>query len=387
MLARLVRAVQDLSRARSLLDVQRVVRTAARELADADGATFILREGEECYYADEDAIGPLWKGRRFTMETCVSGWSMTRGEPVVIEDVSTADGIPQDAPTFVRSMVMVPIRPEEPLGAIGMYWSQPRRPPQPVIELAQALADSTAVALEHVQLLAELEARVAERTRALTERMAQLEESEQQRKQLVMEATHAEERERTVLSEFIHDDALQYVLAARQELADAAKGDHAAFERVRRHLDTVHRRLRSLVAELSPVILQSSSLDETIAAVVRTHTEDRGWTVETHLEQAAGTVHRQFLIRATRELLTNVAKHAGAHKVNIGLTQTGHDVELCVEDDGIGFDPGDLPHALQAGHIGLASLQSRAEALGGDVTIRSNPTGTHVVVRVPVTRN
>ncbi len=389
MLARLVRAVQDLSRARSLHEVQRVVRTAARELADADGATFILREGDQCYYADEDAIGPLWKGRRFSMETCVSGWSMMRGEPVVIEDVSTAEGIPQDAyrPTFVRSMVMVPIRPEAPLGAIGMYWSTPMRPPPPVVELAQALADSTAIALEHVQLLAELDARVAERTRALTERMAQLEESERQRKQLVMEATHAEERERTVLSEFIHDDALQYVLAARQELVDAAKGDRGALERARRHLDTVHRRLRSLVAELSPVILQSSSLGEAIAAVVRTHTDGRGWTVETQLDEATGTVHRQFLIRATRELLTNVAKHAKAHKVNVTLNQAGHDLELCIEDDGIGFDPGDLPHALRAGHIGLASLQSRADALGGDITIGSDHGGTQVVVRVPVAQN
>ena len=54
-------AVQELSLARDLGTVMHIVRTAARRLTGADGATFILREGEHCYYADEDAISPLWK--------------------------------------------------------------------------------------------------------------------------------------------------------------------------------------------------------------------------------------------------------------------------------------------------------------------------------------
>jgi hypothetical protein len=61
-LARLVRAVQDLSRARSMPDIQRIVRTAARELTEADGATFILRDEDQVHYADEDAIAPPVEG-------------------------------------------------------------------------------------------------------------------------------------------------------------------------------------------------------------------------------------------------------------------------------------------------------------------------------------
>ena len=64
---RLLRAVQDLSLARSLAEVQRIVRTAARELTGCDGATFVLRDDDTCFYADEDAIAPLWKGNRFPM--------------------------------------------------------------------------------------------------------------------------------------------------------------------------------------------------------------------------------------------------------------------------------------------------------------------------------
>ena len=59
---RLLRAVQQLSLARQLSQVQHIVRTAAREITGCDGATFILREGANCYYADEDAIAQaIWK--------------------------------------------------------------------------------------------------------------------------------------------------------------------------------------------------------------------------------------------------------------------------------------------------------------------------------------
>jgi hypothetical protein len=60
----LVQAVQELSLTRRLDDITAVVRRAARELTGADGATFVLRDGQQCYYADEEAISPLWKGSR-----------------------------------------------------------------------------------------------------------------------------------------------------------------------------------------------------------------------------------------------------------------------------------------------------------------------------------
>src|SRR6476469_3773866 len=84
---RLVRAVQDLSLARTLPAVQEIVRTAARELTGAGGATFVWREGDECFCADENAIAPLWKGQRFPLSVCVSGWAMLNRRTAVIEDI------------------------------------------------------------------------------------------------------------------------------------------------------------------------------------------------------------------------------------------------------------------------------------------------------------
>ena len=127
---RLVGVVQELSRTQDLEGVMQVVRTAARALTGADGATFVLRDGQKCHYADEDAISPLWKGQRFPMTSCISGWVMLNALPAVIEDIYNDMRIPAEAyrPTFVKSLVMVPIRQTDPIGAIGTYWVRNRLP-------------------------------------------------------------------------------------------------------------------------------------------------------------------------------------------------------------------------------------------------------------------
>jgi hypothetical protein len=166
---RLVAVVQELSLARDLSGVMAIVRSAARELTGADGATFVLRDGDLCHYADEDAIAPLWKGWRFPMSTCISGWVMLQAEPAVIEDIYADPRIPAEAyrPTFVKSLAMVPIRARAPIGAIGAYWAQRRVPTAEELRLLQALADSTSIALENVRLYMDLEERVRDRTNAL----------------------------------------------------------------------------------------------------------------------------------------------------------------------------------------------------------------------------
>ena len=99
----LIKAVQDLSLARSLDRVQEIVRHAARELTGADGATFVLRDDDKCFYADEDAVSPLWKGQRFPLKSCISGWAMlnqaTGGDP---RHLRRRPHPPRRLPTHVR---------------------------------------------------------------------------------------------------------------------------------------------------------------------------------------------------------------------------------------------------------------------------------------------
>lgn len=162
----LITVVQELSLARNIETIMSIVRRAARELTGADGATFVLRDGDQCYYAEENAISPLWKGRRFPMDVCISGWVMLNRQAAVIEDIYADPRIPAEAyrPTFVRSLAMVPIRTMDPIGAIGNYWAKQCRPSPAVVKLLQALADSTAVAMENVRVYGELEERVRQRT-------------------------------------------------------------------------------------------------------------------------------------------------------------------------------------------------------------------------------
>jgi response regulator RpfG family c-di-GMP phosphodiesterase len=84
---------------------------------------------------------------------------MLNRRPAVIEDIYADERIPHDAyrPTFVKSLAMVPIRTLDPVGAIGNYWATRHQPSEQEVELLQALADSTAVAIENVRAYQELE--------------------------------------------------------------------------------------------------------------------------------------------------------------------------------------------------------------------------------------
>ena len=125
----------------------------ARAIAEADGATFVLRDGDNCFYADEDAIAPLWKGQRFPMTDCISGWAMLHDDAAIVANIDLDERIPLAAyrPTFVRSLAMVPIG-EPPLGAMGVYWANIRRIAPGVLAALEGLAAEVAIAIERIGL-------------------------------------------------------------------------------------------------------------------------------------------------------------------------------------------------------------------------------------------
>jgi GAF domain-containing protein len=146
------RIVDALDHADDLGEVGRIVRTAARALTGAMGATFVLRERDQCFYADEDAIAPLWKGQRFPLTSCISGWAMLNGTAAVVPDIEADPRIPLEAyrPTFVRSLAMTPVGTPEPVAAIGAYWSMPRTPRPEELAALLALAAVTADAIARI---------------------------------------------------------------------------------------------------------------------------------------------------------------------------------------------------------------------------------------------
>jgi len=157
-LRRLAEVIEQIAAVRDLQSLMDVVRHAVRELTGADGATLVLRDNGCCYYADEDAIGPLWKGQRFPLEACISGWVMLHGQATVIEDIYADPRIPHEAyrSTFVKSLSMVPVRREQPVAAIGCYWAARHTAGPEELELQQALADAMSVGLANLALYAEM---------------------------------------------------------------------------------------------------------------------------------------------------------------------------------------------------------------------------------------
>ena len=147
--AALQAAKRRLAMAHSRDDIIATVRASARAITGADGVAFILGEGSRCHYADEDAIAPLWKGQRFPMSICVSGWSMLNGKTAMIEDIYADSRVLHDAyrDTFVKSMIMVPVRAPVPVAAIGAYWSEKRAFSDDDVATIEALADAVGEAM------------------------------------------------------------------------------------------------------------------------------------------------------------------------------------------------------------------------------------------------
>lgn len=157
-LANLTKATSAISRARSLDDVVAAVRASGRSLVGCEGIAIVRREGDLCHYVEEDAIAPLWKGGKFPASACISGWSMINRQTVVVPDVRHDDRIPRELydGTFVRAVAMAPIRREDPVGAIGAYWSQAYEPTQWEVETLEALAEAAATAVENIGFTARL---------------------------------------------------------------------------------------------------------------------------------------------------------------------------------------------------------------------------------------
>lgn len=376
---RLVGAIQELSLTRDLDAVMRIVRSVARELCGADGATFVLRDDGKCFYADEDAIAPLWKGKRFPMEACISGWAMLHREAVIIEDIYADARIPHDAyrPTFVKSLAMVPIRTAAPIGAIGTYWATTRRVTQDELELLQALANSTSIAMENVQLFSELEARVRMRT-------AQLEAANRELEAFSYSVSH------DLRAPLRSIDG--YGTALEEDLADrlGAK-DREHFSRLRAACSRMNVLIDDLLTlskvsrgELRDEVVDISSLARSIAEDLVRQAKDRQFDIVI----ADGLQSRgdPSLVRAVLEnLLGNAFKFTARvphARIEVGCSDKG---TFFVRDNGAGFDmkyAAKLFAPFQRLHsnkefpgtgVGLATVQRIVHRHGGRIWVESKP--------------
>lgn len=149
---------EQLASSRTTDAIVSVLRNSSRDLAGCDGIAVVLRDGDECRYVAEDAHSPLWSGQSFPMATCISGLSMLSDRTIVIPDVLADARVPHAsyAPTFVRSMVMVPIGRPAPVAALGAYWATTGTPPGETVATLEGLAKVATSSFENVRLIKSL---------------------------------------------------------------------------------------------------------------------------------------------------------------------------------------------------------------------------------------
>ena len=243
-------------------------------------------------------------------------------------------------------------------------------------------AGAGALKAENDRLRAELEAARAELDAARAEVESARAELADYR-QLVAGVAEAEEQARLRIAQLIHDDSLQALLAAHQELIAAAPG-RAQVERAHEVLGAAIARLREAVEALHPVTRARGGLEQALAAVARQAERQGGFEVEIELDGAALDQEDELVLAVARELLTNAARHADAGHVRLELRSVPGAIELEVADDGVGIEPGRRERALGEGHIGLASVTERVQQAGGSFEIEGSSAGTAARARVPV---
>jgi signal transduction histidine kinase len=211
-------------------------------------------------------------------------------------------------------------------------------------------------------------------------------------------AAQAEEMERRRLAGELHDLTLQqlgYLATVQLELCSRALVDPERAQGVIREAQATARQaaadLRQVLADLSPDVVSRRGL---VSAVESFLNAERGRAhsagAAIHLE-LCGCVDRLVsqerelaVFRCIQESVRNALKHAQAHTVKVELRCTAGELVASITDDGVGFDLEAAGEALRQGHLGLAAMRDRIEAVGGKLAVGSRPgSGTTLRATVP----
>lgn len=376
----LLSVVPLLSQARSTEQLISLVHRTARRITGADGAAFVLRDNDQCHYVDEDAIAPLFKGRKFPLGACITGWSMDRREPVSISDIDGDARIPHAlyAGTFIRALAVVPIRRTDPIGAIAVYWAHPHQAPTEQIQLLQMLGDTTAVALENQQWISSMERRLRERALELEHMQIELDAFSHAVSHDMRSPLHAVRSFSRFLAERIKDDECTHYLSQIDQSTRRMEG----------LIVDLMQLSRSNRIDLHPSTVQLSQQCEDIAGHLQLQDPMRvvQWKIQPGL-QARGDAN--LLRVALENLLSNAWKFSSrkpvAH-IEFGFIPShGGNGEFFVRDDGVGFDMADADHLFspfQRLHasdgfpgtgIGLATVKRVIDRHGGHLRAEAVP--------------
>lgn len=204
------------------------------------------------------------------------------------------------------------------------------------------------------------------------------------------------EDERLRLSLDLHDGPIQSLLGLqvgvltverqieRGQLTEAATSLHRILEA----LTESARDLRRIVRDLHPPSLETTGFVPSVEDYLEDMRASDGISSQFDVVgevRALGSPVDRAVYHVIREALANARKHSGASRVSVRVQFGGSSLEVCVRDDGRGFQPESARRKSPDGHIGLRSMRERVRMLGGSLSVDSGRTpGTAVSFSIPI---
>jgi PAS domain S-box-containing protein len=216
---------------------------------------------------------------------------------------------------------------------------------------------------------------------------------QEQLQSLASELSLSEERERRTLAGVLHDHIGQLLSMAKmklEELQDSAvyRGLVSPIKEVHKMIEKSISYTRSLIFELSPPILYDVGFEATVEWLAEQMRQQHHLQVEVEAYGQTDQLDKEMrglLFRAVRELLFNVIKHAQASRAKIKIQRSRGNLQVEVEDDGVGFKEQESLSEGTSHGFGLFSIRERITYFGGRLDIESLPgQGTRVTLRMPL---
>jgi two-component system, NarL family, sensor kinase len=205
-----------------------------------------------------------------------------------------------------------------------------------------------------------------------------------ERRSLVRHALESESNARRRLAAELHDQPVQTLLVAGQELQEGRRGNPDALDRAEDALRAAVGQLRSEISELHSHVLDHAGLAAALEDLAQRWSNRTGIAVTAHVDRAATGNHDELVFTAAQELVSNAARHASARSIELVLETGAGQIELRVSDDGVGMEPAIRTGAVGQGQLGLATIAERVQALGGRLDVRSAPRhGTTAIATLP----
>jgi PAS domain S-box-containing protein len=230
---------------------------------------------------------------------------------------------------------------------------------------------------------------ITERKRA----ESQLHEKQQHLNDMALELTLSEERERRRIATDLHDTLGQDLTLARIKMGSLNKTGLSAEQskllgEIKGVAETAINRVRRLTRLLCPPILEGAGLEAALKWLARQIEADYNLQVTFHDDLQDKPVARELqmeLYTSVRELLINVAKHAGTATVCLSVNREADTLVIRVEDDGVGFGADSFINSPSTDGFGLFTIKRRIMHMGGSFKITSEPgSGTEVAIKVPL---